>query len=83
MLNINIKDDVIWEFDSFDDELDVDFDDVGIDYDLDIFDEDWVFDEDEVELDDENFVNYWKFEINWFKEIEELYKESKFIVFDS
>ena len=46
-------------------------------------DEDWVPDEDEVESDDENPVNYPKSEINWLKETEELYKESKSIVFDS
>ena len=79
----NTKDDAIREPDSSDDESDADFDDAGTDYDSDTSDEDWVPDKDEVELDDENPVNYPKAEINWLKETEELYKESKSIVFDS
>ena len=76
----NTKDDAIREPDSSDDESDADFDDAGTDYDSDTSDEDWVPDKDEVELDDENPVNYPKAEINWLKETEELYKESKSIV---
>ena len=80
MPNQNTKDDAIREPDSSDDESDADFDDAGTDYDSDTSDEDWVPDKDEVELDDENPVNYPKAEINWLKETEELYKESKSIV---
>ena len=78
----NTKDDAIRESDSSDDESDADFDDAGTDYDSDTSNEDWVPDEDEVESDDEDPVNYPKSEINWLKETEELYKESKSIVFD-
>ena len=78
----NTKDDAIQKPDISDDESDADFDDADTDYDSDTSDEDWVPDEDEVESDDENPVNYPKSEINWLKETEELYKESKSIVFD-
>ena len=83
MPKTNTKDDPIQESDSSDDESDADFDNAGTDYDSDTFHDEWVPDEDEVESDDENPGNYPKSEINWLKETEELYKESKSIVFDS
>ena len=80
--NTNTKEDAIRESYSSDHESDADFD-ASTDCGSDISDEDWMPDEDEVESDEENPVNYQKSEINWLKETQELYKESKSIVFDS
>lgn len=77
------KDDASQESDSSDDEWDADIDGTGTDYDSDTSDEDWVPDEDEMESDNENPDHYEKTEINWLSETQELYKESKSIVFDS